>query len=105
MNILFIIMLRSRVLAHAPRAHLHVSAVRHAEFVDGADAGRGRRVHGCQYAYGYSRFSFPGSAPLFSGRVPGAQPVCGDVVVFRLPRDTSTDYVKRVVGLPATAFR
>jgi len=53
-----------------------------------------------KYAHGYSRFSFPGSAPLFSGRVPGAQPARGDVVVFRMPRDTSTDYVKRVVGLP-----
>jgi len=53
-----------------------------------------------KFAYGYSRYSFPFSPPLFSGRVLGAQPAYGDVVVFRLPKDTSTDYVKRVVGLP-----
>jgi len=29
-----------------------------------------------------------------------AQPQRGDVVVFRLPKDDTTDYVKRIVGLP-----
>jgi signal peptidase I len=53
-----------------------------------------------KYAYGYSRYSLPFPPPAFSGRVFGAQPRYGDVVVFRLPRDPSTDYVKRVVGLP-----
>lgn len=54
-----------------------------------------------KYSYGYSRFSLPLSPPLFSGRVPGNfLPQRGDVVVFRLPRDTSTDYIKRVIGLP-----
>jgi signal peptidase I len=53
-----------------------------------------------KYPYGYSRYSFPGSPPLFAGRIFAAQPRYGDVVVFRLPRDPSTDYVKRVVGLP-----
>ena len=51
-------------------------------------------------AYGYSRYSFPFGLALFSGRVFGAKPAYGDVVVFRLPRGPSTDYVKRVVGLP-----
>jgi signal peptidase I len=53
-----------------------------------------------KYAYGYSRYSLPFSPPLFSGRIFGAPPRYGDVVVYRLPRDTSIDYVKRVVGLP-----
>jgi signal peptidase I len=53
-----------------------------------------------KYAYGYSRYSLPFSLPLFSGRIFGAQPGYGDVVVYRYPRVTSVDYVKRVVGLP-----
>jgi signal peptidase I len=53
-----------------------------------------------KYAYGYSRYSLPGSPPVFAGRIFAAQPRYGDVVVFRLPRDPSTDYVKRLVGLP-----
>jgi signal peptidase I len=53
-----------------------------------------------KYAYGYSRYSLPFSPPAFSGRIFAAQPRYGDVVVFRLPRDPATDYVKRVVGLP-----
>ncbi len=53
-----------------------------------------------KYAYGYTHFSFPFSPAFFSGRVPAGMPKRGDVVVFRLPRDTSIDYVKRVIGLP-----
>jgi signal peptidase I len=53
-----------------------------------------------KYSYGYSRFSLPLSLPLFSGRIFGAEPQRGDVVVFRLPKDDSIDYIKRVIGLP-----
>jgi signal peptidase I len=53
-----------------------------------------------KYAYGYSRYSLPGSPPLFAGRIFAGEPRYGDVVVFRLPRVPSTDYVKRLVGLP-----
>ncbi len=54
-----------------------------------------------KYSYGYSKYSFPLSPPLYSGRLPnGWLPQRGDVVVFRLPRDTSVDYIKRVIGLP-----
>jgi signal peptidase I len=53
-----------------------------------------------KYAYGYSRYSFPFSSAQFSGRVFSAEPERGDVVVFRLPKDGTTDYIKRVVGLP-----
>ncbi|PWB83051.1 MAG: signal peptidase I [Methylocystaceae bacterium] len=59
-----------------------------------------------KYAYGYSNYSLP-SVPyfdwrldLFSGRVLASPPKRGDVVVFKLPRDNETDYIKRVIGLP-----
>jgi signal peptidase I len=57
-----------------------------------------------KYSYGYSRFSIPFSPPIFgwskTGRFLGSLPRRGDVVVFRYTRDTSVDYVKRVIGLP-----
>lgn len=53
-----------------------------------------------KYAYGYSRYSLPFSPRLFSGRIFGSVPERGDVVVFRIPRDDSVDYIKRIVGLP-----
>jgi signal peptidase I len=53
-----------------------------------------------KYSYGYSRFSLPFSPNLFSGRIWAGEPKRGDVVVFKLPRDESTDYIKRVIGLP-----
>src|ERR1700724_45180 len=53
-----------------------------------------------KYSYGFSHYSLPFSPPLFSGRILASPPQRGDVVVFRLPRDDSTDYIKRVIGLP-----
>ena len=53
-----------------------------------------------KYSYGYSKYSFPFSPNLFSGRVVGTPPKRGDVAVFKLPLDNSTDYIKRVIGLP-----
>ncbi|BBB99605.1 signal peptidase I [Bradyrhizobium japonicum] len=53
-----------------------------------------------KYSYGYSHYSIPFSPNIFSGRIFGSEPNRGDIVVFRLPRDDSTDYIKRVIGLP-----
>ncbi|MGY3453200.1 signal peptidase I [Bradyrhizobium sp. USDA 4353] len=53
-----------------------------------------------KYSYGYSHFSIPQSPNIFSGRIFGSEPKRGDIVVFRLPKDTEIDYIKRVIGLP-----
>ncbi|CAN5307893.1 signal peptidase I [soil metagenome] len=53
-----------------------------------------------KYTYCYSKHSIPFSPPLFSGRVWAAEPKRGDIAVFKLPTDNSTDYIKRVIGLP-----
>ncbi len=53
-----------------------------------------------KYAYGYSKHSFPFSFLPFEGRIFGREPKLGDIAVFKLPSDNSTDYIKRVVGLP-----
>src|SRR2546428_6366219 len=56
-----------------------------------------------KFSYGYSPYSLPFTPPLpslFSGRVWSSTPQRGDVLVFRLPRDDSTDYIKRLIGLP-----
>ena len=53
-----------------------------------------------KYSYGYSRHSFPFSPPLFNGRTSKTGPERGDVVVFKLPADNRTDFIKRVMGLP-----
>jgi signal peptidase I len=53
-----------------------------------------------KYSYGYSRHSIPFSPPIFDGRIAGKTPQRGDIIVFKLPSDGHTDYVKRLVGLP-----
>ncbi len=54
-----------------------------------------------KYNYGYSKHSLPFSVPLIpDSRVFYTEPSRGDVVVFKYPGDNSTDYVKRLIGLP-----
>src|SRR5882724_11578043 len=53
-----------------------------------------------KFSYGYSRYWLPLGLPLFAGRILAREPQRGVVIVFKLPRDNSTDYIKRLVGLP-----
>ena len=53
-----------------------------------------------KYSYGYSKHSIPFSPPLVRGPHLGREPKRGDIAVFKLPKDNSTDYIKRVIGLP-----
>ncbi len=69
-----------------------------------------------KFSYGYSKYSLPCNIDLGwggtrlvkadlcsylpSGRLFGSMPRRGDVVVFKVPTDNKTDFVKRVIGLP-----
>ena len=58
-----------------------------------------------KYSYGFSKFSFPLSPDLFQGRILASPPKQGDVIVFKLPRDNTTDYIKRLIGLPGDTIQ
>ncbi len=53
-----------------------------------------------KYSYGYSKYSFPFSLPLFEGRIGSEKrPERGDIAVFRLPSNPSISYIKRIIGV------
>src|SRR5438046_2037037 len=58
-----------------------------------------------KYSYGYSHYSLPFSPPLFSGRIWALPSARGDVVVLRLPKADSTEYIKRVIWLPGCSIQ
>jgi signal peptidase I len=61
-------------------------------------------------SYGYSKYSFNfgierlgfkfGPVPIEGRVVLAEEPERGDVIVFKLPADNETDYIKRLIGLP-----
>jgi signal peptidase I len=53
-----------------------------------------------KWPYGWSRYAMPFGIGGFEGRIAGALPDRGDIVVFRYPGEEEEDYVKRVIGLP-----
>jgi len=53
-----------------------------------------------KFAYGWGRHSIPLNPPLGQSRLLYREPKRGDIIVFKLPRDGRTDYIKRLVGLP-----
>ena len=60
----------------------------------------GDYVFVAKFPYGYSRHSLPLSPPFFDGRINESLVKRGDIAVFKLPTDNSTDYIKRIIGLP-----
>ena len=58
-----------------------------------------------KFSYGYSHHTIAFGVPVFDGRLFGRTAEPGDVAVFKLPSDPSTDYIKRVVGLPGDSVQ
>ncbi|AWK89029.1 signal peptidase I [Azospirillum thermophilum] len=58
-----------------------------------------------KYSYGYSKHTIAFGLPVFEGRIMAKMPERGDVIVFKLPRDNKTDYIKRIVGLPGDTIQ
>lgn len=60
-----------------------------------------------KYAYGWSRYSMLGGGYVnyTSARLDTGFPKRGDILIFAYPSDPTTDFIKRVVGLPGDTIQ
>ncbi len=62
-----------------------------------------------KFSYGYSRYTFPfGGWPFgdkMEGRYFAHDPTRGDVIVFKYPQDNTTDFIKRLIGMPGDTIQ
>jgi len=62
-----------------------------------------------KFSYGYSRYTFPFGGWPFGGALHGRfmarAPTRGDVIVFKYPQDNSTDFIKRLIGMPGDTIQ
>lgn len=60
----------------------------------------GDYIFSTKYSYGYSKYSFPFSPPIFNDRILATVPERGDIIIFRPPHRMDMRYIKRLIGLP-----
>jgi signal peptidase I len=60
----------------------------------------GDKMIAIKFPYGFKNFSLPYGRFLPEFSIAKASPKRADVVIFRLPKNPSIDYVMRIVGLP-----
>ncbi|MGI9409230.1 MAG: signal peptidase I [Hyphomicrobiaceae bacterium] len=65
---------------------------------------RGSYVLASRASYGFNQHSFDWFRLPLTRRWLATRPKRGDIVVFRLPRQQQTFYVKRVIGLPGDSI-
>ena len=65
----------------------------------------GDRLFAAKYSYGYSKHSLPFSPNFSNKRYFFKEPKRGDIIVFKLPADSRTDYIKRLIGLPGDTLQ
>tara|TARA_Y100000590_G_C15688501_1_gene1002536 strand:+ start:210 stop:938 length:729 start_codon:yes stop_codon:yes gene_type:complete len=65
----------------------------------------GDRLFVSKYSYGFSKHSLPFSPNFSNNRFLVKLPDRGDIIVFKTPADSRTDYIKRLIGLPGDTLQ